>query len=138
MIDFKRPEHRAVAAALSAMDHDRLTACQCWFGGEIVLELGEYRLSKDIDFLCSDADGYQEMRSLATWGGVAALFGAPVRQERAYGEDVGRKLRWVLERLDQADARGQAAAVLGMDPALVTKAVHAPSVECRRLTPGTR
>ncbi len=233
MIDFKRPEHRAVAAALAAMDHDRLAACQCWFGGgtEIVLELGEYRLSKDIDFLCSDADGYREMRSLATSGGVAALFDAPVRQERAfktdqygirgivsvvgmplrfeivreariglqgqpdlalgvprlthadriaekllanadrcqdrstgfrdaidlgmlalrlgpfpdaalakaeqaYGDDVGRKLLWVRDRLEQADECGHASAVLGMDPALVTGAVRALSVECRRLKPG--
>ena len=100
------------------MDHDRLTACQCWFGGgtEIVLELGEYRLSKDIDFLCSDADGYREMRSLATSGGVAALFSAPVRQERAYGEDVGRKLRWVLERLDQTDACAHASTRAGDGP----------------------
>jgi hypothetical protein len=51
MVDFKRPEHQAVAAALRIMDHDRLVACQCWFEGGtgIVLDLGEYRLNKDID-----------------------------------------------------------------------------------------
>ncbi len=56
MVPFERPEHRAVATALRAMDHDLLTRCACWFGGgtEIVLDLGEYRLSKDIDFALLD------------------------------------------------------------------------------------
>jgi Nucleotidyl transferase AbiEii toxin, Type IV TA system len=89
MVNFKRPEHRAVAAALQAMDHDLLVACKCWFGGgtEIVLDLGEYRLSKDIDFLCADADGYRELRSLATSIGASALFGGDVREERAFRTD---------------------------------------------------
>jgi hypothetical protein len=89
MVDFKRPEHQAVATALKAMDHDRLVACQCWFGGgtEIVLDLGEYRLSKDLDFLCADADGYREMRSSVVAGGASALFGGHVREERAFRSD---------------------------------------------------
>lgn len=80
MVHFKRPEHQAVAAALRAMDHDLLMRCACWFGRgtEIVLDLGEYRLSKDIDFLCADADGYREMRSLAVSRGTSALFGGDV------------------------------------------------------------
>ena len=89
MVEFNRPEHRAVAAALRTMDHDLLSRCKCWFGGgtEIVLELGEYRLSKDMDFLCSDADGYREIRSLVASRGASALFGGDVRQERAFRSD---------------------------------------------------
>jgi hypothetical protein len=86
---FIRPEHRAVGAALRAMDHDLLVACACWFGGgtEIVLALGEYRLSKDIDFLCADAAGYRRIRSLVVSRGVAALFGDTVREARAFKSD---------------------------------------------------
>jgi hypothetical protein len=89
MVSFERPEHRAVAAALQAMDHDLLMRCGCWFGGgtEIVLDLGEYRLSKDIDFLCSDADGYRTLRGLIVAGGTSALFGQAVMQERAFRSD---------------------------------------------------
>ena len=89
MVPFKRPEHRAVAAALRAMDHDLLTCCACWFGSgtEIVLGLGEYRLSKDIDFLCSDANGYREMRSLVLSHGTSALFSGGVREERVFKSD---------------------------------------------------
>ena len=233
MIAFKRPEHRAVATALRSMDHDRLVACQCWFGGgtEIVLDLGEYRLSKDVDFLCANIDGYREMRSLAMAGGASAFFGGKVREERAfrsdqygirgiisvdgiplrfeivresridleghadldlgvprllavdriaekvlanadrcedrstayrdavdlgmlalhrgpfpeaslakaeraYGQDVGRKLGWVLERLSHAEERRHASAVLGMDPSLMDTAARALAGEFQRLRPG--
>lgn len=86
---FSRPEHQAVAAALQAMDHDWLTECRCWFGGgtEIVLDLGEYRLSKDIDFLCADADGYRRLRSAAVSGGAGAFFGNGVTLERPFRTD---------------------------------------------------
>jgi len=232
MVDFKRPEHQAVAAALRAMDHDLLLACKCWFGGgtEIVLDLGEYRLSKDIDFLCADADGYREMRGLAASHGASALFNGGVRQERAfrsdqygirgiiavgdiplrfeiiregrialegqadtvlgvprliladriaekmldnadrcqdratayrdaidlgmlalyrgpfpaaalvkaehaYGDDVGRKLMWVLDRLSLAEERRGASATLGMDARLLDAAVGALAGELRCLQP---
>ncbi|HEX3573110.1 MAG TPA: nucleotidyl transferase AbiEii/AbiGii toxin family protein [Rhodopila sp.] len=232
MVEFSRPEHRAVAAALRAMDHDLLTRCKCWFGGgtEIVLELDEYRLSKDVDFLCSDAAGYRDMRSLATVHGTAGLFGGDVREarafktdqygirgiisvqdvpirfeiiregridvegrpnpalgvptlrsqdriaetllanadrcqdqstayrdaidlgmlalrrgpfpeasrlkaEHAYGDDVGRKLAWALERLSHGDVARRAATSLGMDTALLAAAARALTDEVRRLWP---
>jgi hypothetical protein len=71
------------------MDHALLAQCRCWFGGgtEIVLDLGEYRLSKDIDFLCADADGYRELRGRAVTQGAAALFGQGVQEARAVRAD---------------------------------------------------
>ena len=232
MAAFLIPEHQAVAAALRAMDHDLLMTNRCWFAGgtEIVLDLGEYRLSKDVDFLCADADGYREMRSLAATGGASALFGPSVREERpfrsdqygirgivsadgiplrfeivrearislegrpdpglgvprlvpadrisekllanadrcqdrstayrdaadlgmlalrrgpfpeiallkaehAYGDDLGRKLVWALERLSRAEERAAASAALGMDAQLLEVAVRALSTEVRRLRP---
>jgi hypothetical protein len=72
MKEFKRPEHRIIAKALGLMDREFLTANQCWFGGgtAIVMKLGEYRRSLDVDFLCADADGYRELRTRATERGV--------------------------------------------------------------------
>lgn len=63
--------------------------CRCWFGGgtAIVLDLDEYRLSKDIDFLCAHQDGYRTLRSRVVAGGASALFAAPVRQEREFRAD---------------------------------------------------
>lgn len=79
---FCRPEHRAVIAALRSMNVSLLRRCRCWFGGgtAIVLDVGEYRLSKDIDFLCADVDGYREVRSAVAAQGIAALFGRDIRR----------------------------------------------------------
>ncbi len=62
---FRRPEHRAIITALRSMNVPLLRRCRCWFGGgtAIVLAIGEYRLSKDMNFRCADVDGYRQVRS---------------------------------------------------------------------------
>ncbi len=57
------------------MNASLLREAQCYFGGgaRIVLELGEYRESKDIDFLCASQPGYRTLREAI---GLASL--APV------------------------------------------------------------
>lgn len=73
---FERPQHRSVLAVLGAFRADLLSSCRFFFGGgtRIVLELDEYRESHDIDFLCSDASGYGELRLIATQQGYGGLF----------------------------------------------------------------
>ena len=63
--EFKRPRHGTVARILAALNAPFLERARCYFGGgtRIVLALGEYRESADIDFLCSSRDGYRELRS---------------------------------------------------------------------------
>ena len=65
---FARPHHRAVLRALEALDSDLLLGAECWFGGgtAIVLELDEYRESRDIDFLCASTEGWRRIRE-AVW-----------------------------------------------------------------------
>lgn len=62
---FERPHHQKIALLLNAMDSDLLLRAKCYFGGgtAITLKLGEYRESVDIDFLCSDIDGYRLLRN---------------------------------------------------------------------------
>src|SRR4051812_8269832 len=73
---FEREQHRNVAALLTALDSQKLSHCKFFFGGgtRIVLELDEYRESHDIDFLCSDPEGYSELRFEASTGGYPSLF----------------------------------------------------------------
>jgi hypothetical protein len=73
---FRRPQHRSVLALLRAFDTEKLARCKFLFGGgtRIVLQLEEYRESRDVDFLCSDGEGYAELRADASVGGHAALF----------------------------------------------------------------
>jgi len=71
----RQPAHRQVIALLSGLDSTLLARTQCWFGGgtRIVLELGEYRVSKDVDFLCSNREGYRLLRenvSETSLGGI--------------------------------------------------------------------
>jgi hypothetical protein len=75
---FRRESHRSVLAVLGFLRADELAACRFLFGGgtRIVLDLDEYRESEDIDFLCSDPEGYAELRSAASNRGYAALFSA--------------------------------------------------------------
>jgi hypothetical protein len=73
---FEREAHRVVLVVLEALRADVLRACRFLFGGgtRIVLDLGEYRESKDIDFLCSDPQGYADLRFEASRHGYPALF----------------------------------------------------------------
>jgi hypothetical protein len=73
---FRREQHQRVLALLGTFDVSLLTRCKFLFGGgtRIALELDEYRDSHDIDFLCSDGEGYAELRFTASTRGYDALF----------------------------------------------------------------
>lgn len=81
---FERPHHRRVAHILRALDPDLLMRARCYFGGgtAIALQLGEYRESVDVDFLCSDKDGYRLLRNAITPPTLGAVLRAPVRHVR--------------------------------------------------------
>jgi hypothetical protein len=72
---FARESHRQVAAALSRLDRKFLERAGCHFGGgtRIVLELGEYRESRDIDFLCASREGYRQVRETVTESSLGSL-----------------------------------------------------------------
>jgi hypothetical protein len=62
---FSRPRHVLVENILRSLNAGFLEKAQCYFGGgtRIVLDLGEYRESADIDLLCSSREGYRQLRS---------------------------------------------------------------------------
>lgn len=66
------------------MDAARLATHKCLFGGGTVIALlhGEYRESRDVDFLVSDAEAYRAVRGIVTTEGMAGLFKAPPKQLR--------------------------------------------------------
>lgn len=73
---FRREEHRAIGRLLDALDRDLFERSAALFAGgtRLVLELDEYRLSHDVDFLCSDASGYSELRQIARERGHRGFF----------------------------------------------------------------
>ncbi|PBC03061.1 nucleotidyl transferase AbiEii/AbiGii toxin family protein [Mesorhizobium sp. WSM3860] len=130
MKEFRKPEHRIIAEALGLMDRDFLTTVQCWFGGgtAIVMKLGEYRRSLDLDFLCANANGYRELRTRASELGVRAFFPEPVQAVRDFQIDQyglrtvvrlnGQPIRFEVVREGRIDLRGRFDEDLGV-PALV-------------------
>lgn len=77
---FERPHHQRIVRVLQALNADLLRQHQCLFGGgtAIALAHGEYRESVDIDFICSDVDGYRSLRSLVHGQGMGGLLRLPL------------------------------------------------------------
>jgi hypothetical protein len=80
---FKYPLHNQVLTVLQALDQDFLASCETYFGGGTMLTLayGEYRLSRDIDFLCPYGTSFSRLRKAIYDRGYDALF-VPERMGR--------------------------------------------------------
>jgi hypothetical protein len=90
---FSRPHHQKIARLLAAFNADFLERANWYFGGgtAIVLLLGEYRESIDIDFLCSSKEGYRSLRNTVTQNGLGDVLREPVsylREVRAERDKV--------------------------------------------------
>lgn len=83
---FRYVQHAVIARMLRGMRTDLLMEAGCWFAGgtAIVLTHGEYRLSMDVDFLCSSRDGYRHLRQAVVRHGANALFADDVRALRDF------------------------------------------------------
>lgn len=77
---YLRERHRLIHRILDALDAKTLADTRCLFAGgtAIVLQLGEYRESVDIDFLVADPDGYRALRNITTERSLGALLSTPV------------------------------------------------------------
>lgn len=66
---FKRTHHQRIVSILHSLDAQWLLENRIWFGGgtAIALRFNEYRESLDIDFLCSDVDGWRALRQKMLW-----------------------------------------------------------------------
>ena len=84
-----RPHHQRILTLLQNMDGNLLQETQCYFGGgtAIVLSLGEYRESDDIDFMCASEEGYRALRNIAFDKGLAGFFSHSPRQIRDLKSD---------------------------------------------------
>jgi hypothetical protein len=116
---YKRPHHQRIAAVLDRLNADLLRDAACYFAGgtAIAMQLGEYRESVDIDFLCATQDGYRTLRSLVFEQGIKVLFNGPVdllREVRSdqYGircflTESGAPIKFEIVREARIDLTGQ-------------------------------
>ncbi|RMH92999.1 nucleotidyl transferase AbiEii/AbiGii toxin family protein [Lysobacter pythonis] len=81
---FERPHHLRIAKLLQFFNAELLQDAKCYFGGgtAIVLSLGEYRESIDVDFLCSSKEGFRVLRNTVTMQSLGALLREPVPHRR--------------------------------------------------------
>ncbi len=95
---FNRPHHQRIAKLLRAFNSDLLQEAQCYFGGgtAIVLSLGEYRESVDVDFLCTSKEGYRSLRNTITQRTLGSLLREPLLHLREVRVDRDA-IRTVLE-----------------------------------------
>jgi hypothetical protein len=84
MREFRRPHHRAIARALRAFDPEFLLRAGCFFGGgtQLAMGYGEYRESRDIDFLCSRRSGVRALREEVTNRSLGAVLRRPLELVR--------------------------------------------------------
>lgn len=126
-VTFKRPGHQQVLAILSKLDGSFLARARCYFAGgtRIVLELGEYRESRDIDFLCSDRDGYRLLRETLSGTSLGSVLKSEVSLAREvrgdqYGirtfmENNGIRLKFEIVHEARIDVEGVRVAGIPVD-----------------------
>lgn len=133
MIEFTRSHHRTIAGILALFDGAFLERAECFFGGgtQIALAYGEFRESRDIDFLCASRAGFRMLRETVNERSLGAVFRQPVHLARDVRADrdgvrtfvefdqVKIKLEFVLEgRIDLAGIH---------DPRLGLRVLDVPS-----------
>jgi hypothetical protein len=81
---FRRPHHQRVHKLLQALNAPLLNSIGCFFGGgtAIVLLLGEYRESVDVDLLCASSEGYRTLRNIVSERSLGQLLTEPVELAR--------------------------------------------------------
>jgi hypothetical protein len=84
MAEFRRPLHNRIAGLLERMDAQFLTEAECYFGGgtQLAMSHGEYRESRDVDFLVSSPGGLRKLRETVTDRSLGKLFRRRVFFER--------------------------------------------------------
>ncbi|WP_438042376.1 nucleotidyl transferase AbiEii/AbiGii toxin family protein [Sorangium sp. So ce128] len=85
----ERDEHRRILDLLTSLDAALLRQSECWFAGgtAISLRCDEFRISRDIDFLCASREGYRQLRQRVYEAGVRGLFVADMAVRRELRAD---------------------------------------------------
>ncbi len=87
---FRRPWHRLVWRVLESLNGDVLARARCRFGGRtrVAMELGEFRESVTVDFLCEDREGYRILRGTVTQSSLGDLASRPLELMRDVRADM--------------------------------------------------
>lgn len=89
-MQFRYPIHNQILQILEAVNQDFFQECFALFGGGtmLALEYGEYRLSRDIDFLCPYGEAFSHLRRGVFEQGYKALFDLDRCHEISFPRDI--------------------------------------------------
>lgn len=89
MGDYERPLHQRISRILALMDAQFLEQAQCFFGGgtQLVMSHGEFRESRDIDFLVSSQDGLRMLRETVNERSLGRIFKGKIHLAREVRAD---------------------------------------------------
>ena len=95
---FEREHHRKILTVLNSLNANFLADCGAYFGGGTLISLrhGEYRLSEDIDFMCSFDKKYARLREEVRNRGQQVRFKPGVRVKFPWRLTVGDYV-WIGE-----------------------------------------
>jgi hypothetical protein len=96
---FRLDHHKKILTILESLDSDLLKESFAYFGGGtlIALDFGEYRQSKDVDFICPVLPGYRHLRTAVFEGGYEALFSDLKRVQIGRGTTDQYGIRMVID-----------------------------------------
>jgi len=85
----ERQEHQRILGLLTQLDAGFLRRAECWFAGgtAISLRCDEFRISRDVDFLCASREGYSLVRQRVYEAGIRGLFTRDVAVRREVRAD---------------------------------------------------
>jgi hypothetical protein len=89
MPEFRRPHHQVISSILNRFNAQLLSEAHCFFGGgtQLAMTYGEYRESRDVDFLCSSREGFRLLRQEVTNESLGQIVSQPVTFAREVRAD---------------------------------------------------
>lgn len=89
MREFRLRSHQLVGRVLRALNPALLLDAECYFGGgtQLAMMLGEYRESRDVDFLCSNRAGFRKLRECVTQNSLGRIVRRPLQFAREVRAD---------------------------------------------------
>jgi Nucleotidyl transferase AbiEii toxin, Type IV TA system len=102
-MDFEIGHHQLIYQVLESLNCDFLSECRAYFGGGtlISLDLGEYRTSNDIDFICSLGSDYRKLRNAISDRNPRILLkdNSDLEIERFTADQYGIRMAIVIDRI---------------------------------------
>jgi hypothetical protein len=102
-MNFQIRHHQLIYQILENFDRDFLSKCRAYFGGGtlLALDLGEYRTSNDIDFICALGADYRQLRNAISDRSPRVLLhpNSTLEIERFTADQYGVRMSIIVDRV---------------------------------------